>query len=291
MPNNMLRNYNAAVMKKSGGMCLKKTVKTVRANHEGIATYTVTHMKGETVDQTFAHKVISIDDDVSMTKETFEVRSNDNRWFAFEDCGLTRYRCAEMTSLAIKLVYPNKLKRVGFIGNGPTNLLNCIAIKRDFGVNSIVLRGSPRNYAKNVGDFMTVCKEVSVDTSEDMRLLNECDIVVVCTSSCTKDAVISHGDLKGPRLILTLDSGFYIGESFRTHRTSFSDFPEQIMAHYADEFPFDEEVHQFEYMRKLEDGEEAVVYLYGVSIADAVAAERLVERLKEDGMEKPFLKE
>lgn len=283
----MRDNYESAILDNDGAVCDCKRVMTKRVNQEGIPTLTTTIMHGITKGNTEVYKLISIDDESGGTSETVLARRDKND-YRFQDCNLTRYRCAEMTVLAMKMLYHGVVKRVGFIGNGQINLLNCIAISKAYAVNNVVIRGSKANPAKNVGSFMTVCDNVSVDASEDMRLLNQCDVVVVCTSSCTKENAISSDMLNGPKLIIALDCGFYLDESFRKDRANYCDWPEQLRRHYKAEFPFDATEHEMLQMRETDAGK-AVVYLYGVAIADAVAAERLIERLERDGMEKAFL--
>lgn len=285
----MRENFESAIIRQDGAVCDCKKVISRRVNDEGIPTLTTTIMHGITKDKTDTYKVIEIDDDSGYTSETIIARRN-GRDYRFQDCNLTRYRCAEMTVLAMRMLYHGKVQRVGFIGNGQINLLNCIAIVKAYGVNDVVIRGSKANPAKNVGSFMTVCDNVSVDASKDMRLLNQCDVVVVCTSSCTKVNTISSDMLNGPKLIVALDCGFYLDESFRKYRTSFCDYPEQLQRHYKAEFPFDETEHEMLQMRTADAGK-AVAYLYGVAIADAVAAERLIERLEHDEMETTFYDE
>ena len=287
----MRENFESAVIRKDGAVCDCKKVISRRVNDEGIPTLTTTIMHGITNDKTDTYKVIEIDDDSGYTSETIIARRN-SRDYRFQDCNLTRYRCAEMTVLAMRMLYHGKVQRVGFIGNGQINLLNCIAIVKAYGVNEVVIRGSGANPAKNVGSFMTVCDNVSVDASKDMRLLNQCDVVVICTSSCCKTEQISTSLLYGPSLIIALDGGYYLDETFRTERVSFTDWEKQTCNHYNYVFAFDKKkytMHQMQFNHIPYN--KAVVYLEGVAIADAVAAERLIERLERDGMETPFLEE
>ena len=73
-------------------------------------------------------------------------------------------------------------------------------------------------------------------------------------------------------------------------KASYTDWKEQIEAHYDEEFIFDEKHYNLNQMTDNEKPcEHASVYLYGMAISDAVATEKLIERLESDGMEKPFL--
>lgn len=282
-------NYISAILKKDGlTKCGKKHVKCLeRVN--GVTTKTRTVMTGSTKQGTYAVKKITIDDAIGKTEEIVTAVHQNGGRYEFRQSNLTGYRCAEMTVLAIEMLY-HRPTRVGFIGTGKTNLLNCIAIKKHFDVDQIVIRGSKKNFSKNVGDFMTVCSDVAVDASEEMYMLNTCDVVVTCTNSCDKANLISTKQLYFPSLIVALDSGYILDESFRYERESYSDWPEQLEAHFKDEFVFDKNETSFQQMRYLDtEVTSAVAYLYGVGIADAVAAERLIGALERDGMERAFL--
>ena len=283
-------NFNYAIIQDNGkSFSNDKDVVIVSEDANGVAIETQTSMTAGTCYGVKATKYITINDKTGETVEAVTAKRKDNQYW-FKNAALTRYRCAEMTCLSIKMLH-GQPRRVGFIGTGKTNLDNCIMINKMYGVEDIVIRGSKRNLAKNAGDYMAVCKNVSIDTSDGMKLMNECDVVVVCTSSYKKDEMISAGMLSGPKLIVCLDCGYYLDESFRRNRVSVCDSPKQLTAHYKDEFPFDESEYEFRQMDyfAVDKNEKAVVYLYGVAIADAVAADRLVRRLEMDGMDKVFL--
>lgn len=289
MLSRFVNEYWSAKIGTADSLCDPKSVNVSRRNDSGVAVETDTYMSAKTVKGNLVEKVISIDDESGETSEIIDIHDG-HKTLRFFDAGLTRYRCGAMTALAIRLMNVGEVHKVGFIGTGRTNLANCIAIQKAFGVEDIVVRGSPRNYAKNVGDFMSVCRNVSVDTSDTMQLLNECDVVVTCVSTCDKAESIGADKLWGPKLIVALDCGYYLDESFRYCRPSYTDYTDQIKAHYHEEFPYDQREHDFiqldHHRGKCLLG---VVYLYGVATADAVAAEELSERLKQDGMENAFL--
>lgn len=282
-------NFESAILNKGSAHCYLKNIQSLRFNDEDVVVYTKTRMVGVTEEGTYAAKYITIDDEKGEVTEDITAVQNLEKPYHFHNCNLTGYRCSEMTALAIVMLYGTP-KRVGFIGTGKTNLLNCIAIRNYFGTDDIVIRGSRRNLAKNAGDFMTVCTKVAVDTSDDMRLLNECDVVIECCSNCNRDELITDSMLYGPTLIVALDSGYLLDESFRDHRMSFADWPHQLEKHYEYEFIFDKHRHGFKQLRHdHEPYEKAVVYLYGIGIADAVAAERMIDIVEGNGMERPFL--
>lgn len=280
-------NFNGAILGQNKAICEKKTVQCLRRNADGAATYTQTVMFAKTVKGVNAQKTIIIDDEQGETTEKIIAESSGKK-YEFANCNLTGYRCAEMTVLAILMLY-GRPRKIGFIGTGKTNLLNMIAITREFDIEQCVIRGSKRNLIKNIGDFFTVSDNVIVDTSDDMKLLNECEVVIECCNNCEKSELLTSDMLKSPKLIVALDCGFLLDETFRKDRVSFSDWPEQLEAHYKEEFVFDEHQYQFKQMRyDHEPYERAVVYLYGVAIADAVATERLIREVERNGMEKPF---
>lgn len=284
-----LNNFESAILKNGSAHCFVKNIECTKTNDDGIATVTNTRMIGITKNGTISSKYITVNDEENRTAEEINVSQDPMKVYHFTGCNLTGYRCSEMTAIAIEMLY-GMPKMVGFIGTGKTNLLNCIAIKGYFGIDDIVIRGSKRNFAKNAGDFMTVCSNVEIDTSEDMRILNKCDVVVTCTSSCNKDEQISASTLYGPTLIVALDGGYYLDESFRSERVSFTDWKEQTDDHYEYVFAFDKSkyfIHQMRHDHAPYD--KAVAYVEGVSIADAVAAERIIKTLEKSEMGKPFL--
>lgn len=285
--NSFEENYNAALVDDEKQATCKPKEVEILGFESGIAIKTLTTMSATTINGTAVTKRIYIDDSKGTLQETVNVNGH-----SFKDSALTRYRCAMMTAMAVDQLYDFEplYPKVGFIGTGRTNLANCIALKNRFGVDNIVVRGSPRNFAKNVGDFMTVCDSVAVDTSDDFRLLNSCDIVIVCTSAYNRDECICEELLKDVKLIIALDCGYYLDESFRNNRPSYCDWPEQLSVHYKAEFPFDSTEHVLLPMYSKNDmHRKVVVYLYGVAIADAVAGEELLRTVKRDGMEKPFI--
>ena len=283
-------NFVSAIIKRKDAECYGKRVTCIARNDNGAATKTETIMSAITKSHTSMQKRIIIDDMSGYVSEEIRATDISGAHYTFCGCNLTGYRCAEMTALAIDMLY-GKPRRVGFLGTGKTNLLNCIAIHKYFLTEDIVIRGSKRNLAKNAGDFFTICENVKIDTSDCMRLLNECDVVVECCSNCSRDELISSYQLSGPKLIVALDCGFLLDESFRLNRVSFSDWPEQLEGHYAEEFVFDRQLHNFKQMSYDHDEyDKAVVYLYGVAIADAVAAERMIEAVKDDNVVEPTLR-
>ena len=284
-----IRNYNSAIVDGNKAICEPKSVKCLKRNTDGAATYTETQMAATTIERTYTQKTIIIDDEQAKTKEIIFSEKMSGKQYRFEDCNLTGYRCAQMVVLAIRMLYGNP-KKIGFIGTGKINLLNMIATVKEFKPIQCVIRGSKRNYAKNCGEFLTVLDNVVIDASEDMRLLNECDVVIECCNNCNKDELISSDMLRHPKLIVALDCGFLLDESFRKERVSFSDWPQQLESHYKEEFAFDNNRYSFKQMKyDHEEYDKAVVYLYGVAIADAVAAETLIKELESHGMEKPFI--
>ena len=196
-----------------------------------------------------------------------------------ENQGITTYRCGLMTCLAISK-FNIDFDSVGFIGSGRTNLMNCRAITEIFGRKEVIIRGSERDRGKNKIGFMSACSNyVYVDDSEDLELINQCDIVVVCTSSYKKEDMISVAQLNNPKLIIALDSGYLLDESFRTEYDSFTDYVEQMNAYYDEEFPYDEK--RYDFIQLSDDCRshqgQAVVYLHGIGLADIIVANEMIK--------------
>ena len=196
-----------------------------------------------------------------------------------ENQGITTYRCGLMTCLAISK-FNIDFDSVGFIGNGRTNIQNCRAITEIFGKKKVVIRGSERDRGKNKIGYMSACSNyVYVDDSEDLELINQCDIVVVCTSSYKKEDMVSTAQLNNPKLIIALDSGYLLDESFRIECNNYTDYKEQINAYYDEEFPYDSMRYT---MMQLSDEcrysrGRSVVYLHGIGLADIIVANEMIK--------------
>lgn len=213
-----------------------------------------------------------------------------------KNAGVTTYRCGLMTALCIDRL-SNVLNgkvysmRVGFIGNGRTNLQNCRAINELFGISEVVIRGSENNRGKNKEEFEKICGSVYVDETESLELLNLCDVVVVCTSSYEKKHLISADKLNNVRLIIVLDCGYVLDESFRETRVNLTDHIEQLMHYYDCEFPFDDKKdYEFKQMKKDNigqySGKKVTVYLHGIALGDAIVSEELIKNgeIKEEAI-------
>lgn len=289
MLNELIRNFCSSIIDKSGAKCYKKSVKCLRRNQQGAATHTKTLMSAKTINGTSVNKSIEIDDITGKVNEEIIAEARNCHLYKLKGCNITGYRCAEMVVMAITMMYGTP-KKVGFIGTGKTNLLSMIAIEKRFNINQFVIRGSKRNLIKNIGEFLTVSNRVIADTSEDMRELNSCDVVIECCNNCDESELIQANELSEPKLIIALDCGFLLGETFREERENFCDWPEQLEAHYKEEFVFDKNFHKFKQMSfDHEKYDKATVYLYGTAIADAVGAEKIIRVIEKNGMGEPFL--
>ena len=200
------------------------------------------------------------------------------RTFELHDERVTTYRCGLMTCLAISK-FNIDFESVGFIGTGRTNIQNCKAITEIFGKKDVVIRGSERDRAKNAFDFTDICGEVVVDETDNLELINGCDIVVVCTSSYKKEDMVNTAQLNSPKLIIVLDSGYLLDESFRKECNSFSEYVEQMEAYYDEEFPYDDKPYNIEQLTddcRSREGR-SVVYLHGIGLADIVVAYEMIK--------------
>ncbi len=262
-------------------MCPIKTVEVDERDSKGIVTASTGFLRGLTIDGFSSLKRIYTNDISGKTEEILDVREKDGREHEYRDLALTRYRCSLMTVFAMEQLMRTEPKTVGFIGTGRTNLANCIGICERFSPSKIVIRGSKRNIDKNIGDFLLVHGNTEVDETENMELLNSCDAVIICTSATKKEEMIGANLLSGPDLIIVLDSGYYLDESFRKTRDNYSDSPEQLEAHFRDEFPWDKEQYSFKTLLEDRNAEKCVAYLYGIGLADAVAGEEITERIEE----------
>ncbi len=261
-------------------MCPIKTVEVEERAPDGTVTASTGFLRGKTADGTAGMKRIYTNDVSGRCEEVLDIRGADGSEHEYRDIALTRFRCSLMTVFALERLTRRAPARVGFVGTGRTNLANCIGICERFAPSGIVIRGSRRNVDKNVGDFLLVHGGTEVDDSEDMRLLNACDAVIVCTSATAGDEMIAADLLHGPDVIVALDSGYYLDESFRRSRDNYSDFPGQLCAHYRDEFPRDGREYPFKSLLEKRNALKCTAYLYGIGLADAVAGEEIAGRIE-----------
>lgn len=227
-------------------------------------------------DGVYGMKQIYVNDLTGEYYEDIELIKN-GKTYTLHNERVTTYRCGLMTCLAISK-FDIDFESVGFIGTGRTNIQNCKAITEIFGKKRIVIRGSKKDREKNAFEFADICDEVFIDDTENLELINGCDIVVVCTSSYKKEDMISTTQLSDPKLIIALDSGYLLNESFRAECNSFTEHFEQMNAYYEEEFPYDSmryEILQLNRCSRHFDGRN-VVYLHGIGLADIIVANEMI---------------
>lgn len=273
----MLHAYQHVFSSKSARMhyCPIKSVLNIKRVH-GVSVERRTVLPAKTLDDVCGEKVIYVNDETGKYTETVRVGG-----VTYENKGITTFRCGIMTCVAISLFASRmniSFDNVGFIGCGRTNLQNCKAIHEIFHIGTAVIRGSYKNRAKNIDKFSEVVNTI-VDDTNDLSVLNKCDVVVVCTSNYCKEHMISSNDLYAPRLIIVLDCGYTLDESFRANADNFTDYTEQICSHYEDEFPFDSKRYKMRQMveDKSKVKDRVCVYMHGIGFADVTIAKMICE--------------
>ncbi len=259
---------------------IKKVDNLKRIDKVSVERRTV--LPATTINGNYGEKIIYVNDETGAYTETVFVDIEGKR-HTFENQGITTFRCGLMTCIAISQ-FINRMKlsfdKVGFIGCGRTNQSNCRAIAEIFGIKRAVIRGSDRNYGKNLNKFQHIVP-TEVDSTASMDKLNQCDIVVVCTSNFEKKNLINKKVLCKPKLFIVLDCGYTLDESFRQGTEIYTDYVEQINSDYDDEFPFDKRRYD---LKQLVECTEPVngtvcVYLHGVGFADITIAEMKARKI------------
>lgn len=246
-----------------------------------VATETLTYLPARTKNGFCGVKEIYVNDETGEYGEMISVRGEGKKHMLI-DQGITPVRCGAMTAVAIHIVnqlYNADIKKVGFIGNGRTNIMNARFVKAVFGAESFVIRGSFKNRGKNLKIFNEIAPTV-VDDSDDFRLLNECDVVIVTTSNYEKDHMINAAELSKPKILIVLDCGYMLDESFRKSCNSYTEYPEQMNHEYSEEFPFDSERYDMHNLAEPLTGskeDRTCVYLHGIGFADITTAEMLIK--------------
>lgn len=277
------KQYHYVLMKsdKQKYMPIKEVFVIGKIN--GVATITGTHMEGTTLNGLKVKKHIIVDDEESKTHEDvflydaigklIDEHHNDN---------FTPFRCGLMTCIAIEeacklLKLPCEKLSVGFIGNGNINQHNAKTIKSIFGLGRCVIHGSANNRGKNKDKFP------KAEIDHNCELLNECDVIISCTSGCDGKDMIDIKQLTKPRIFIALDGGYTLDESFRRECDCFSDYIDQQEEYYEEEFPFDENKYKLKQLcRDTVLGKSRIcIQLFGIGFADAVIAEAMYNGKKE----------
>lgn len=277
------KQYHYVLMKsdKQKYMPIKEVLATEKVN--GVATITDTHMEGTTLNGLKVKKHIIVDDEESKTHEDvflydaigklIDEHHNDN---------FTPFRCGLMTCIAIEeacklLKLPCEKLSVGFIGNGNINQHNAKTVQSIFGLGRCVIHGSANNRGKNKDKFP------KAEIDHNCELLNECDVIISCTSGCDGKDMIDIKQLTKPRIFIALDGGYTLDESFRRECDCFSDYIDQQEEYYEEEFPFDENKYKLKQLcRDTVLGKSRIcVQLFGIGFADAVIAEAMYNGKKE----------
>jgi len=258
-----------------------KKVRVLSSIH-GVPSVTLTQMHGIALDGFSVDKTICVNDELCSTDDDVVLVDDKNHVAErYHNAGLTRLRCGLMTCVALEeasiLLGIAQIKRVGFIGNGRTNVQNADCIHDVFGISDFVIRGSARDRAKNLNMYKKLTDTVAVDDTDDLRLLNSCDAVVSCTSTCDPADQISALQLSKPKIMIALDTGYLFDESFRKECESYSDDIDQLNAYYGEEFIFDKQKYPLKQlmMDKTVSKPRLCVYMFGISFADAEIAEML----------------
>lgn len=277
------KQYHYVLMKsdKQKYMPIKEVFVIGKIN--GVATITGTHMEGTTLNGLKVKKHIIVDDEESKTHEDvflydaigklIDEHHNDN---------FTPFRCGLMTCIAIEeacklLKLPCEKLSVGFIGNGNINQHNAKTIQSIFGLGRCVIHGSANNRGKNKDKFP------KAEIDHNCELLNECDVIISCTSGCDGKDMIDIKQLTKPRIFIALDGGYTLDESFRRECDCFSDYIDQQEEYYEEEFPFDENKYKLKQLcRDTVLGKSRIcIQLFGIGFADAVIAEAMYNGKKE----------
>jgi len=258
-----------------------KKVRVLNSIH-GVPSITMTEMHGLAIDGYSVYKTICVNDELCLTDD--DVILDDKQHHVIKEYhnqGLTRLRCGLMSCVALeegmKLLNLKEVKRIGFIGNGKANIQNAQCIHDIFGFDDIVIRGSAKHRGKNKEEYEKIGCKVTVDDSDDYHLLNQCDVIISCTSTCNKEDQISSTQLNKPKLFIALDTGYLLDESFRKDCEAFSDDVPQLNAYYDEEFIFDKEKVQLKQLMKDKEikKDRICIYMFGISFADAEVAEML----------------
>lgn len=227
-------------------------------------------------------KSITVDDEASTFHESFIYTPFNTGIGEAHFYPVTVLRCALMATFSVDhLVGIDKDLPVGFIGAGRINLQTFKSLNALFGVTKAVVRGSKKDRWKNLDLFRLPGTDVICDDSDDLFELNQCQAVFCCTTSTEKEDQIDGHALDDVPIVISQDGGYALNEKFRRYRKNYTDHKEQLMAHYADEFPHDLCRYEISNIPELQPVASKIgVYLYGIAYADAVVLEEMIKEKK-----------
>lgn len=239
----------------------KTTIHAVppRIDRGGLWMRRLTSMSARLFDGTCGTKVILMDENTGNMKSHTIVHKPNGQVKVVDSEELTRIRCGMMAAYAIEKFFVNKsLNRltVVFIGDGRIN----------------------RTTQEILNDMFGCSVFYYIDTRDEHCVTvipDEVDVVISCTTACTEKETISF-DAINAKLFIAQDSGYIFDKSFRENYESYCDYPEQILRHWHNEFPWDDStvaLHQLVNLDGSNDDFKAVVYLYGVAVADIALAD------------------
>lgn len=248
---------------------------------EDVPELFVNVMAAKLSDGTCGAKVIRVDEKTGNTTSYTTVYKPDGTAMIVESADLTRLRCGMMAALSAEFYLGrsalNSETRVGFIGNGRTNIKTAQVFFELFGIRKFVICGHPSFPARNYDKFIEYGNVEVASRDNGYEPLRKCDIVISCTNTVSECDILEYEQLKGPKLFISQDGGYIFGESFRKECGTFSDHPTQLLHAAPHEFPWDKGelsvVFPIEMLEKLPVSDKVpAVYLYGIALADVVVA-------------------
>lgn len=166
---------------------------------------------------------------------------------------------------------------IGFIGGGKINHMTALLLNK-LGASGFVLIGGRQNVEKNEGCFGKVIGKKLLTGYDNLK---KCDTLVVCTNNNKKENLITKKMAPKVSMVIAQDGGYTLAPDWRNDWTAFSDYPKQLVAHFDEEFPYDDRKKDKPIVLPLgllkKNTYHIGVYLYGTIVADLVTAQYYIE--------------
>lgn len=197
-------------------------------------------------------KIIYIDEQNKAAAQSAFLVNKKGKCFSSSDPQLTRVRCGMTVSLAIAMYFKYQLSgdlTVGIIGNGPM--------------------------AKVVGHIVEAMglPSVGIDSKEGRQsvIYKKLEEAVIIVSATNNGDIGKRHKVPSADLVISLDGGWGTEPTARSQRHMYSDYPNQLLRHYASEFPGENAPNQISYMSDLllAVPKKAFVAIHGLAALDA----------------------
>ena len=212
-------------------------------------------LAGTLSDGTTGSKVIWYDERTGRASSSITICRPDGVMATVEGATVTAIRCGLLAALALESVFEvGEVGRVGIRGYG----------RLGQAIHDVLMDLTPHR----------IQPIYSPRQSAITPPLNAFDALITATS-LRYDPPLEFDPLARTRAYIAFDSALSLGPSFRERTITHSDHPEQLLAHWGDEFPGETPPVVHPLLEPVGEGPVSY-YCFGVAVADLVVARGLL---------------